>query len=390
MGIFYLEPTQFIHTLKGSYRADQLKTGLVIRTIDGKIQTIEKISKEEIVCKDIVFSNNEKIVLPMKTIIKNHQDKMLVHDLKSGENVQFQFFNFFNNQNKKAIFWEDQFRTYALPVKIPKDSSNELALFMGIVAAKGIIRDTGNIAFELTNKEESIKQRIISVVKEVFQLTPDVKVFQDRTFISLNSRNLQNFLKQELGWSKTIGKVPLFLREASLSEKLSFISGLTLRAYKDRTTLFICSHPSILLIEFVASVLKSIGYGISIKTYESKENQKLYGLKVLFKHHEAITFECLNPLVKLESIRERFLSLVPYEAIDNVSINSQASTYSSFKRLKKDKPLFCNQEILTDFGIPSPAIYFLQVDSVKLIKKEMIKIETNQDLGIVLDGLSIF
>lgn len=391
MGIFYIEPTQFLHTLKGSFRADQLKTGLVLRTIDGKIQNIEKISKEEIVCKEILFSNNEIISLPMKSIVKNPKEKIFIQELKGGDYLQFQFMNFFNNQNKKAIFWEDQFKTYALPVKIPKDSSVELALFMGIVAAKGTIRDTGNIAFELTNKDESIKKHIISVVKDIFQLTPDVKVFQDRTFISLNSRNLQNFLKQELGWSKAIGKVPLFLRESSLSEKLAFISGLTIRAYKDRTTLFICSHPSLLLIEFIASVLKSIGYGISIKLYESKEGQKLYGLKVLFRHSQAITFDCLNPLVKLEAIRERFLVPVPsLEELEKVSINSSASTYSSYKRLKKDRPQFCVQEILTDFGFESPSIYFQKVESIKLVKKEMIKIETNQDLGIIIDGLSIF
>lgn len=387
MATFYLEPTQFIHTLKGSFRADQLKPGLIIRTIDGKIQSIESVTREEVVCKEVIFSNNEIITLPMRSVVKNQKEKMLILDVKPGEYLQFQFYNFFNNQNRKAIFWEDQFRTYALPVKIPKDSSIELAMFMGIIAAKGTIRETGNIAFELTNKEESIIQKIVTVVKDIFQLTPDVKVYQNRTYISMNSRNLQNFLKQELGWSKAISKVPVFLRESSLAEKLAFISGLTLRAFKDRTTLFICSHPSLLLIEFVASVLKSIGYGISIKHYDNG-GTKLYGLKVLFKHPEAISFECLNPIVNLEGIRERYLVLVP--DLENVVVSSNASTYSSLKRLKKDKPLFCNQEILVDFGFASPAIYFQKVESVKLAKKEMIKIETDKDLGIIIDGLSVF
>lgn len=386
MKTLYIHASQYLETINGTLRASDISVNTILKSIENKMSIV--VSKprliKDMIVKKIIMENGEVFYMPFQDAIVFTQDgAKKVRILKKGDYLQFKHVHYLNTKKKSEIIWQDELNTYSTRVRVPKETSHELAFFTGVFATKGVWKGVEvnytdraidgsleeyskimpkSIEFEFGTKEKHILYDLAVAIKACFHITLDVKppLNLKSTFkLQLNAANVMNWIKAEMNEQRNLRRVPLFIRRAPLSMRLEFLKGLSAGSYLDKSTKVFFAHSSKQLILYAQHILKSLGYGTSI-TQKKNKGSITYCLNLLFRHRTAVTFPLLKDLFKMEDIKQDYYVLYQNKIMLQSKVNGPIDQY-----------------------------YFLKVKKVQLMKVDMLEVETNNEEGFPINNIVI-
>lgn len=168
-------------------------------------------------------------------------------------------------------------------VKIPKKSTTDLMLFLGLYVGDAWIRDKGEIGFALPEGTEG-REKCIATCKKVFGLKT---ITTDKTYIYMNSINITKFINS-LGFNKGAKNkiIPSWVYTIPDEQKEAFIEGLLLsdgyihKKKKDSCRYLSASKELILRLRLL---LQTLNYRVGKITVQKKEKGTFVVYRPLLK-----------------------------------------------------------------------------------------------------------
>lgn len=383
----YIDPLSFISTNKGLIRSEKINPGLLLKTTNNSVQLVEDVSREEVVVKEIIFENGTKMFLWNKSSCELIDGIEPVSKIISGSLVQHSFYNYFGVQKAKNIAWDNINKGKSLNIKVPSEMTDEFALWLGCITVQSKISGkSGSIELEVTKLSNSFITMFSDLTKKIFDITPKMIVTKDkRKFIQIMSKNLVRFVHIAIGKVGFVKKIPSIIQESSLKHQLKYFEGLSLKSYYDKKRLVFYSGLSKTLAEYIGTFLINIGYHVSIKKTLSGNKKNIFYVYVNNKHKDAIQIQMI--LLGSVSVKSKYTVKVPEIATD-ISKYFGNSSYRTLKIIQKKGLKTCSNQVLDNLKLDyNSNNYFIKVKSVKILKKEMIKVSLANNSTIILNGL---
>lgn len=383
----YLNTLQFISTNKGIIRADKLVAGMIVKGSGDKIQKIESIEHDEVVLKEILFDNGQTALLYNKAYCETIDGQIQVSQIREGNFIKNEFFNYFGVQKTKQINWDDDFYGKSLQLKIPKEMTKKFAMWLGIViVASKISEKSASIEIDISKYPKKIEDLVVKLTKDIFDLTPNVLKLKDgRRNVQISSRNLVKFIHSVVGKVGFVKKAPAIIQESSIEHQLYFMHGLSLKSFYDKKRLVIYSGLSKYLADYVAYFFKSLGYQISMKKNVSGNKKNVYYVYINSKHKKAIKFQTI--LLGSIPLKANYIVKVP-EGIEIKNISKYNPSYRTIKGILEKNIKVCAYKILQNIEMDNSIDgYFLKVKSVKVLKKECVKILLSSNTELIVNNI---
>jgi hypothetical protein len=245
---------------------------------------------------------------------------------------------------------------------------------------------SGTIELEITKLPNSFIKMFVELTKKIFELTPKILATKDnRKFIQIISKNLVRFLHTTIGKVGFVKKIPGIIQESSFAHQLKYFEGLSLKSFYDKKRLVFYSGLSKSLADYISTFLINIGYNVSLKKNLSGNKKNVFYVYINNKHKNAIKLNLL--LLGEFNVKSKYLVKIP-ELSEYTTISVKNSSYKTFKTILKNKLKVCSNQVLDNLGILYNAdSYYLKVKSVKIQKKEMIKVLLANSSNVIVDGV---
>lgn len=382
----FISASDFYNTNKGLIIGRELTTGMAVVDANNKIQIISSIERHQRFVAEIVFQNNITYTVDMDSYMEDQYHKIKSpFKFKKGENVVFQFNNIIKRKDSLNIDWDNlkNLRKNSLPVKIPSKSSEDLALWLGIVLARGV-RSSDGVSLNTRPNEEWLGDLFVFLTKKVFNITPLHKKQNANINYSFFSKNVTKFLKKQMGAKKTLERIPNIIKNGSPNEQMAFIKGLSSKGYMESGYPVLYSGTSIAVINFICSVLYTYGYIPSIRTKKGFLHT-VYFVTVFGSFNNDLNL--LKNLKKIKKDKYQVFFLDKIENFKNKGLKlNERRNIMTYKKYN-----ICPVSKLKDYNLMEDDRQFLlKIKSINKMEKEMIKIHFSSDeISLISNGLKI-
>ena len=387
----YLDISSYIYTLKGIKRISQLREGDIIRN-NKELITVNRIGNiEEKKCVKLKLQYNLNYILSADNLVFNEFNKEVnLQNLNIGDYIKLSSLNFFNNKESKEIFWNNEIKTAAYPIKIPENINLDFCEWLGIFSAIGKKNKMkGLISIEITKNRNYLEDYYKILTKKVFDITPLKRIEGDRVFLEFYSTNLIRFLNFNLGYNFKFRKIPSFFYKASATEIIAFIKGASVKGFlNEKNQNIIYNGNSKVLAEFISFYLRSIGYMTYIKL--NKKSSVFYLILVSKNKNTLFSLETINPKLNLSYLKENYLVQTP-DNINDYKLSASNKSRSYIRTIKKDERNIMKGDALrTVESNPKYFDYhFLPIKEISTTYRKMVNIEFNKKTILEIKNLLI-
>ena len=370
-----LYPNTNIVTKEGILPLSEIK-GERISAIKGynKIKDFKMNGRQKM--NKLELKNGYSITVSGEAKVLTPEGPKLIQDLQPNDYVMHISEGIKVLPKKVQVNWLNNLNNNYMPIKVPSLLTEDLCLWLGMVASKGYFKeDNGVVGFKIISKE--MGKLFFDLTFKVFKIEPIIyeeKRTKAKYYYTV-SKNVVRFLKQSLGSSAKIKKVPSFLLTAPLEEQLKFIQGLTLDGFVDNKKLIVYGGSSKSFSDFVAIVLRNAGYLI-YQQLKTKGDKKYYHTRIQYKTEYAYPFKPLEEgkIVKIEE--DCFVRVGPL-----------------IKLLKDKKTVMKKSALETkireDHKV-STREYFVKVKDNSIVTQKNVSFSLERDKGMVINSLLIF
>lgn len=377
-------------TKSGILRIDKLipQKSIILNGI-GELSHIKSITpKEKIKMYHLNLKNGASVSIGENTIVQTDSGPKKIQDVGSEEYIAYSFGIIKNSKREKPIFWEDKNHPNALPIKIPKNMSEDLCLWLGIIASKGRYNNEANTII-VSFLDKKLQEIYSDLTYKLFKLYP-AEYVDDRCNLlipTISSPNLVRFLNYSFGSNSNLKKVPSYILEGSLYDQLSFIKGLTLDGYVDQNQLVVYGGVSKRIADFTAMVLRNCGYAIHQQIRKSGGGNNIYYTKITGKTDYALKVETLEKEKSLDINDGGFFVAVTPEILAS-PIKSDNPHYSAFRNIRQRGSKVCYNHTLDKLDIfYDQEKHFVLIKDISTSEQDGFIVETSDKLGIVVQGI---
>lgn len=362
----YLSNLTEMYCKNGILRIEKILPNTLVINGENNYATVSaNKSVEKIKFYTLSLKNGTKITLGENTLVETTDGIKKIQDVEKEDYVLHKFVMSVDSPGENSINWDHILGGNAVPIKVPKKMSPDLALWLGIVSSKGrYYEESGYVAISLNNK--TLGSLIHELTIKLFKIKP--KTYEDKRTGYIQhyviSRNLVRFLKSSLGVNSNLKKVPQQLLEGSIQEQLAFIQGLTLDGYIEQGSLVVYGGVSKRLSDFSAMVLRNCGHAVYQQIRKTGQGNDVYYTKILSSIED-----CKN-LFALESEKTEGILPVGYfvkvsKEVLATKISSSSPGYSAFRNLKQRGSKVCYNYTLDELNISYPKTdYYVQVKEI--------------------------
>lgn len=378
-----LNPYGYYNTNKGFVLGKDLKEGYALKSFEGHIKMIKSIKsiKKEVI--SVELKNGMKNSFVFNTLVLSDNNKLKqIRDLEIGDYIALTFENYIKRKGEESVGWLDQLKGDYTPIKIPEKMSKDLALWLGMMTARGR-KHYSAIGLEFTNKEKYLEDLFVELTYKLFHVTLDKIESNGRYYREIASVNLNSFVKSQLGGIGSFKRIPPILRKASSEEIAMYIKGISLKGCMSAGQPVVYIGESYQIMNFLASFLST--HGCYINLYKQKNSSVLY-LKVQNKIHDYIDF--LDHL----TVNNKYRYKIYYkDHIKDIKIPSNHPKYEVFSNIKRNKNGLSPLSSLLKFKEIKENKYFVPIKEIYKENKKMIDVEFYGDKSsfIVSSGILI-
>lgn len=233
------------------------------------------------------------------------------------------------------------FKSNSNVVTVPSRMSQELAEFLGMMCADGVlVEPTGHVA--LVKNDDRVLDRFRELAVKLFSQEPKLSVDKRNGVktIFITSRVLVRWLRILISSGAYNKHAPYQVLRGSADEKLAFIRGCCLDGYKVAGGLTVYMGMSQQLAYELAEICRS--FGLPLVRQVSKKviyNGKLRGIA----HGVTISNELLEKITPLELHKDsdKYVNYLVYPGInfkDYPKVPTSNSLYSTIRTLRKRNP----------------------------------------------------
>lgn len=387
----YLNNLSEIMTKQGILRVDRLVPNIPVLNAEGEMTFIKSIKPiENLKVYHLGLKNGASISIGENTLVRTQEGLKKIQDVVVDDFVAYSFGIIKNSKRDKPIIWKDENHVNALPIKIPKSMSEDLCLWLGIIASKGRYnQDINRIVVSFMDKK--LQKLFSDLTFKIFKLLPSEYIDERCNLLTptIHSPNLVRFLIYSFGANSALKKVPSFILEGSLQDQLSFIRGLTLDGYIDQGQLVVYGGVSKRIADFVAMVLRNCGYAVHQQIRKSGNGNNSYYTKITGKTDFALKFEPLEP-EKTKGLHTGGYFVALTEEMIKTPIPTSHPNYSAIRNIRYRKAKVCYNHTLDGLDIPyTQEFHYVEVKSIKVQNQDGFEIQTENDDGLVFQGLSL-
>ncbi|GAB5603402.1 hypothetical protein FJNA_19280 [Thermus sp. FJN-A] len=281
-------------------------------------------------------------------------------------------------------------RTNARDLPLPERMSEDLALFLGMLAADGsTVEATGFVG--IATKDPEVERIFREVVGRLFGVEPKCTV-DKRTGVRnlyLTSRRLVRLVEALISKGAAHKRVPPQILRGSPGEKLAFLRGLTLDGYV---------HPNMGLVVYegrsqrlayeAAELARSFGlpkvYQGRKKVVASRETYHAYSVAV-----SGPLRELLEPIEahKRAEVAVRYKVFIPEEALAATRVGTAHPGYSNLKSVRHRGVQVVYNTTADRLGWPTDLLAHRVVEVEEVGEVEMYDIEVEEVHRYVVNGL---
>ncbi|BFH76638.1 hypothetical protein TthTF19_17930 [Thermus thermophilus] len=281
-------------------------------------------------------------------------------------------------------------RTNARNLPLPERMSEDLALFLGMLAADGsTVEATGFVG--IATKDPDVERVFQEVVGRLFGVEPKCTV-DKRTGVRnlyLTSRRLVRFVEALIGKGAAQKRVPSQILQGSPGEKLAFLRGLTLDGYVHANMgLVVYEGRSQRLAYEAAELARSFGLP---KVYQGRK--KVFAPKETYYVHSVAVSgplqELLEPLEahKRAKVEARYKVFVPQEVLAATRVGTHHPGYVSLKSVRQREAQAVYNTTAERLGWPTEILAHRVVEVEEVGEVEMYDIEVEEVHRYVVNGL---
>ncbi|BDG27113.1 hypothetical protein TthSNM66_17490 [Thermus thermophilus] len=281
-------------------------------------------------------------------------------------------------------------RTNARNLPLPERMSEDLALFLGMLAADGsTVEATGFVG--IATKDPDVERVFQEMVGRLFGVEPKCTV-DKRTGVRnlyLTSRRLVRFVEALIGKGAAQKRVPSQILQGSPGEKLAFLRGLTLDGYVHANMgLVVYEGRSQRLAYEAAELARSFGLP---KVYQGRK--KVFAPKETYYVHSVAVSgplqELLEPLEahKRAKVEARYKVFVPQEVLAATRVGTHHPGYVSLKSVRQREAQAVYNTTAERLGWPTEILAHRVVEVEEVGEVEMYDIEVEEVHRYVVNGL---
>lgn len=281
-------------------------------------------------------------------------------------------------------------RTNARNLPLPERMSEDLALFLGMLAADGsTVEATGFVG--IATKDPDVERVFQEVAGRLFGVEPKCTV-DKRTGVRnlyLTSRRLVRFVEALIGKGAAQKRVPSQILQGSPGEKLAFLRGLTLDGYVHANMgLVVYEGRSQRLAYEAAELARSFGLP---KVYQGRK-KVLAPKETYYVHSVAVSGplqELLEPLEahKRAKVEARYKVFVPQEVLAATRVGTHHPGYVSLKSVRQREAQAVYNTTAERLGWPTEILAHRVVEVEEVGEVEMYDIEVEEVHRYVVNGL---
>ena len=387
----YLNNLSEIMTKNGILRIDKLVPNIPVLNCLGEMTFIKSIKPiENLKVYHLQLKNGATVSIGENSYVYTQDGYKKIQDVKEDDFISYSFGIIKNSKREKPIIWKDENHVNALPIKIPKSMSEDLCLWLGIIAAKGRYNDDIN-RIVVSFMDKKLQKLFSELTYKLFKLYPSEYVDQRCNLLTptIQSPNLVRFLIYSFGLNSALKKVPSFILEGSLQDQLSFIQGLTLDGYIDQGQFVVYGGVSKRLADFVAMVLRNCGYAVHQQIRKSGNGNNSYYTKITGKTDFALKFEALEPEKNKDIHKGGFFVALTEEMI-KTPVPTSHPNYSAIRNIRYRKAKVCYNHTLDSLDILyTQDRHFVEIKSIKIQNQDGFEIQTENDDGLVFQGIPL-
>jgi ribonucleoside-diphosphate reductase alpha chain len=281
-------------------------------------------------------------------------------------------------------------KTNARDLPLPEKMSEDLALFLGMLAADGSTAEaTGFVG--IATKSPEVERTFCQIVEKLFGVKPK-RTVDKRTGVKnlfLTSRRLVRFVERLIGKGAAQKRVPQQILQGSPEEKLAFLRGLTLDGYVHRIMgLVVYEGKSQRLAYEAAELARSFGLP---KVYQGRK--KVLAPKETYCVHSVAVSGPLQELIQPIEARKwaqkeaRYKVFVPEEVLATTSVGVAHPGYKNLKSVRQRGVSVVYNTTADRLGWPTEILAHRVVEVEEVGEVEMYDIEVEEVHRYVVNGL---
>lgn len=281
-------------------------------------------------------------------------------------------------------------KTNARDLPLPEKMSEDLALFLGMLAADGsTVEATGFVG--IATKSPEVERAFCQIVERLFGVKPK-RTVDKRTGVKnlfLTSRRLVRFVERLIGKGAVQKRVPQQILQGSPEEKLAFLRGLTLDGYvHPNMGLVVYEGKSQRLAYEAAELARSFGLP---KVYQGRK--KVLAPKETYCVHSVAVSGPLQELIqpieahKWAQKEARYKVFVPEEVLATTSVGVAHPGYKNLKSVRQRGVSVVYNTTADRLGWPTEILAHRVVEVEEVGEVEMYDIEVEEVHRYVVNGL---
>jgi ribonucleoside-diphosphate reductase alpha chain len=281
-------------------------------------------------------------------------------------------------------------KTNARDLPLPEKMSEDLALFLGMLAADGsTVEATGFVG--IATKSPEVERAFCQIVEKLFGVKPK-RTVDKRTGVKnlfLTSRRLVRFVERLIGKGAVQKRVPQQILQGSPEEKLAFLRGLTLDGYvHPNMGLVVYEGKSQRLAYEAAELARSFGLP---KVYQGRK--KVLAPKETYCVHSVAVSGPLQELIqpieahKWAQREARYKVFVPEEVLATTSVGVAHPGYKNLKSVRQRGVPVVYNTTADRLGWPTEILAHRVVEVEEVGEVEMYDIEVEEVHRYVVNGL---
>ena len=309
-------------------------------------------------------------------------------ELRIGDLIKIRRDSIVNYEGGASIEGVDFYHNAKL-YDIPDRMSEDLALFLGMMAADGHLQDvSGHVG--LTKNDLKVGELFASLVKKLFNATVKHTIDPRNNVNSwhFNSRTISKWIKQLIGYRSFDKHVPEQIYAGSQQEMKMFLAGLSLDGYSvtsggENTTCVYCGR-SKELADGAFSLLKALGYA------PRQGTKKIYGYDYVVHSISAkgIDFCVQGYKNSTDSISTEYVK-IPTE-VTSLDISSTTTPYYCRRNWLQRQLTVCKEDIFVQ-NFPEVEyekdFYYVKITHIFNNKNEVYDIEVEESHDYLIDGV---
>lgn len=376
---------------EGFYRAKDLN----VYGSDGKLVPVTKFyygGKKP--CYTIRFNNGISVNFGENHLLKGPEGFIKTKDLKVDDYIVFEDMEYKHGKGNLKIDFDVKSLNlhYYKEINFPQEMSEDLALFLGMLASDG---GWSWPTVRITEKKKGVEKLFKNLSKKLFNVTKFTSCMDKRNGVrnhAINSVPLCRYIENLLGDSTASQKkIPDQIMSGSYSEKIAFIKGLSLDGYyveQKKSFVPYCGVSERLAKDLHKICLQIFGYDTYYfeKTSEVKLKKgavldyKTYGVSIWKKGDPSIS----NYDLAIEDHKNRngrfknCIVYVPFNIIENLPRSNGIKHVNSIRGIYRRKSPYILRKTAETLNLQY--IKVVQVSSIEYIgEQEVFDIEVDNN-----------